>query len=199
MSYVIQNFNNLNKKITLTPRSKSIWLFSNKRIIIFFFQMKILSSFTWNKIANNYSIYLLFIHYLFIKQIKKYVFTPNLKFMGSYDNKLTRTSTNFLIKQLFLSYKLNIKQTHDYILNPSTNLFQEYYIFNAYLLPIKILMFGFTKFFYKNSFFYFLLCWSFIWYQRPIQLRFYLNFILTIPTLNIFKFHNNYFLKVYNY
>lgn len=194
MSYVIQNYTNLNKKITTTPRFKAIWLFLNLTKIIIFLKMKTLSSFIWEKLSSHQSIYVVFIYFLFTKQIPKFISNLNFKFVGDYDNKLIRTSSIYFFRVIWFFIKTREIPAH-YLINQIDNA----YVYNLYFLPIKVITFGISKFFYKNIFFYHLLMWGFIWHQQPVQLRFYLNFIFTRPTLNLFKFYSNYFLKVYNY
>jgi len=195
VSYVIQNFTNINKKIIVTPRLKTTWLFYNLNKISIFFKIKTLLTFNWEKFFNHQSIYNLFIYYFFARQLLKYIYTPYLKFMGDYDNKITRTSLDFFLRGILLFNNKNITITKYNYLDKVC----ETYLYNLYLLPIRTVMFGLTKFFYKNIFFSHLLAWNFIWFQHPAQLRFYLNFILVTPSLNLFKFYSNYFLKVYNY
>jgi hypothetical protein len=192
LSYVIQNFNNINKKINLTPRIKFLILLNNlDKFLIFFKFNTFLNSFLKNNIFQiNYLNF--FIKYFFSKQLIKFAYNFNLDFTGNYTNNLIKSYVYFFYFNINNFLKSNLNNFFFY--NFSTN-----FIYNIYYFPIKTLNIKINSFFYKNIFFYFMLINPFLWYQHTSSLRFYLNFIFINYNLKIFRFYNGYFLRIYNH
>ena len=145
MSYVIQNFNNINKKISLTPRIKFLLLLSNiEKFFIFFKFNTFLHSFLK---TNNFQInhLNLFFKYFFSKQFIKFTHNFNLNFIGNYTNNLIKSYIYYFYFNINNFFKL--KNNFKFISNSN----------NIYYLPIKTLNIKINSFFYKNVFFYFML------------------------------------------
>lgn len=192
MSYVIQNFNDINKKITFTPRIKFFFFLNNlEKFFIFFKFNTFLQSFL--KINNLTITHLnLFFKYFFSKQFIKIVYQFNLNFIGHYNNNSIKSYAYYFYFNLnnFLTTKSNFYS----ILKPNNCFLYNFYYFSIKTLNIKI-----NSLFYKNIFFYFLLVNPFLWYQHTSNLKFYLNFIFINYNLKISRFYNGHFLRVYNY
>lgn len=192
MSYVIQNFNDINKKITFTPRVKFFFLLNNlEKFFIFFKFNTFLQSFL--KINDfNVTHLNLFFKYFFSKQFIKFTHQFNLNFIGNYTNNLTKSYVYYFYFNLnnFLKIKFN-----SYLTLKSN----KFFLYNLYYFSIKTLNIKINSSFYKNIFFYFMLINPFLWYQHTSNLKFYLNFIFINYSLKISRFYNGHFLRVYNY
>jgi hypothetical protein len=150
MSYVIQNFNNFNKKISLTPRVKFLLLLINlEKFFIFFKFNTFLHSFLK---TNNFQInYLnLFFKYFFSKQFIKFTHNFNLNFVGNYTNNLIKSYIYYFYFNLNNFFKFETKFN---FIPGSLNFF----LYNIYYFPIETLNVKINSFFYKNIFFYFML------------------------------------------
>jgi hypothetical protein len=192
MSYVIQNFYDSNKKITLTPRFKFFFILTNLDKFFIFFKFNTFINVTFKVNSFNISYWNIFFKYFFSKQFIKFVYQLNLDYIGNYTNNLTKSYIYYIffnINNFFKIANLNFK-----FINSTPR-----WIDNLYLLPIKILNIRINSTFYKNIFFYFMLINSFLWYQHSSNLRFYLNFIFINYNLKTSRFYNGYFLRIYNY
>ena len=192
MSYVIQNFHDFNKKLTLTPRFKFFFILNN--LEKFFIFIKLNTFFNKINISNIFLInhFFLFFKYFFAKQYIKLIFNSNLDFSGNYTLNLTKSFLFHIFFNFFNFFKNknnNIKQYQ----------FFNNYLFNLYFTSVKALNIRINNSFYKNFFFYLMLINSFIWYQHTSYLKFYLNFIFINYNLKTFRFYNGHFLKVYNF
>jgi hypothetical protein len=192
MSYVIQNFNDYNKKINLTPRFKFFFLLNNLEKFFFFFKINTFLNLSTKLNLNQINNFNIFFKYFFSKQFIKFFFQLNLNLVGQYTNNLTKSSLFNIFYNFNKFFNLN-KTFYLKIYYPS------HLIFNIYFLPIKTLNIRINNTFYKNVFFYFMLSNSFIWYQYSSNLRFYLNYIFVNYTLKSFRFYNGHFLRIYNY
>ncbi len=193
MSYVIQNFNDINKRVTLTPRFKFFFLLKNlNKFLIFFKFNSFLNSFS--KINNLEINHLnVFLKYFFSKQLIKFTYQFNLTYVGNYTNNLIKSYIFYFFFNLNNFFKFNTcifinKKYHT-----------SEFLYNIYYFSIKSLNVKIPSLFYKNIFFYFMLINSFIWYQHTSNLKFYLNFIFINYNLKISRFYNGHFLRVYNY
>lgn len=192
MSYVVQNFYDCNHRVAITPRLRFIFILTN--LNKFFIFMKF-NSFFFNLEKTNLTklnISLNFVRYFFSRQYIKLIYKMNLLFVGNYDNNFTRSVVYYTF--------YNIER----FVNPQTtvldiDLLDEHYLFNYYFLPIKTINTKINKHLYKNVFFYFMLLSPFLWQQKAVSLRFYLNFIFTNFNLRILRFYSGYFLKIYNF
>ena len=193
MSYVIQNFNDINKRVTLTPRFKFFFLLKNlNKFLIFFKFNSFLNSFS--KINNLEISYLnVFFKYFFSKQFIKLTYQFNLTYVGNYTNNLIKSYIFYFFFNLNNFLKFN---TCVFI---SKKFHTSKFFYNIYYFSIKSLNVKIPSLFYKNIFFYFMLINSFIWYQHTSNLKFYLNFIFINYNLKISRFYNGHFLRIYNY
>lgn len=192
MSYVIQNFYDYNKKITLTPRFKLLLILNNLEKFLIFIKLNTFLYFTnkFNYLHFNY--FFFFFKHFFAKKYLKLIINANLTLVSNY--------TNNLIKSLIFNIFFFLINNFKYI-NISIKKFniKTLFLLNLYFYSIKVINININKTFYKNIFFFFLLTNSFIWYQYSSNLKFYLNFIFINYSLKIFRFYNNYFLRIYNY
>jgi len=154
LSYVIQNFYD-NKKIALTPRFRFFYILNNLEKFFIFFKLN--TFFKFINISNNFKInyFFLFFRYFFAKQYIKLIYNVNLLFVGNYTNNLTK-SFIFLIFFNLINFFKNEKIT----LN--TQFFKNFFFFNIYLVPVKLINVKLNQLFYKNIFFYFMLINSFL-------------------------------------
>ena len=156
MSYVIQNFNDINKKITLTPRFKFFFFLNNlNKFLIFFKFNTFLNSFSKiNNLQINY--FNVFFKYLFSKQFIKFTYQFNLNYVGNYTNNLIKSYIFFFFYNLNNFLKFNV-----YIFF-NKHSFNNKFLYNTYYFSIKTLNIKIPTLFYKNIFFYFMLINSFI-------------------------------------
>lgn len=192
MSYVIQNFNDLNRKINFTPRFKFFFFLNNLDKIIFFIKINTFLNISNKLNFNNFNISNSFFKYFFSKQFIKFLFQLNLNLVGHYTNNLIKSSIYLIFFNLNKIFDYN--KIYNYKYSENKNL-----IYNSYYLSIKTFNTRINNSFYKNVFFFLLLNNSFIWYQHNSFLKFYLNFIFINYTLKSFRFYNGHFLKIYNY
>ena len=177
MSYVIQNFYDSNKKISLTPRFKFLLILNNLEKFFVFIKINTFLNFT-HKL--NY----FFLNYFFL--------FLNLSLIGNYTNNLTKSYIYNIFFNIYSFFKIN-----NLIFNQ--NVISKTYLFNLYFYTIKTFNVKINNNFYKNIFFYFMLINPFIWYQHTSNLKIYLNFILINYNIRISRFYNGHFLRIYNY
>lgn len=191
MSYVIQNFYD-NKKIALTPRFRFFYILNNLEKFFIFFKLNTFFKFT--NISNNFKInyFFLFFKYFFSKQYIKLIYNINLFFVGNYTNNLTKSFIFLIFFNL-----INFFKNEKIILN--VQFLKNFFFFNIYLVPIKLINIKLNRLFYKNIFFYFMLTNSFLWYQHTSYFSFFYNFIFINYSLKTFRFFNNHFLRIYNF
>lgn len=194
MSYVIQNFNDINKKITLTPRLKFFLLFTNLDKFLIFFKFNTFFQIFSKNNSFRISHLNLFFKYFFSKQFIKLTNQFNLVFVGNYTNNLIKSYIYCFYFNLNNFFKINTNPSFNFIFKFSNN-----FLYNLYYYPIKTLNIKLNSLFYKNIFFYFMLINANLWYQHTSSFHFYLNFIFITYNLKISRFYNNYFLRVYNY
>ncbi len=192
MSYVIQNFYDSNKKISLTPRFKFFFILNNLEKFFIFFKLNTFLNATFKINFFNISYFHIFFKYFFSKQFIKFIYQLNLNYVGNYTNNLTKSYIYYIfynINNFFKTSYLNFKN-----IEPNS-----FWIYNLYYFSIKTLNIKINSNFYKNIFFYFMLINPFLWYQHTSNLKFYLNFIFINYTLKTSRFYNGYFLRIYNY
>jgi hypothetical protein len=192
MSYVIQNFYDSNKKINLTPRLKFFFFVNNLEKFFFFIKINTFLNISKKLNLNHLNNLNIFFKYFFSKQFIKFLFQLNLTLVGHYNNNITKSSI-FIIFYNFIKF-FNLSKTVFY-----KNFENQHLGFNIYFLPVKTLNVRINNNFYKNTFFYFMLINSFIWYQNVSSLKFYLNYIFISYNLKSSRFYNDHFLRVYNY
>lgn len=155
MSYVIQNFNDFNKKSSLTPRLKFLFILNNIEKFFIFLKLN-----TFLYITNNLNIFSLnhfslFFKYFFSKQYFKILLNTNLNLIGQYNNNLTKS---YIFNIYFY---LNLFLNNNFIIfknkNNSFNL-----INNVYNLPVQTVNVKINNSFYKNIFFLLMLINPFI-------------------------------------
>ena len=192
MSYVIQNFYDSNKKISLTPRFKFLLILNNLEKFFVFIKINTFLNFTHklNYFFLNY--FFLFFKYFYSKQYIKNLFQINLSLIGNYTNNLTKSYIYNIFFNIYSFFKIN-----NLIFNQ--NVISKTYLFNLYFYTIKTFNVKINNNFYKNIFFYFMLINPFIWYQHTSNLKIYLNFILINYNIRISRFYNGHFLRIYNY
>lgn len=192
MSYVIQNFYDFNKKLSLTPRLKFLLILSNLEKFLIFIKINTFL-YNTNKInIFNLNFFFLFFKYFFSSLYLKLLFQTNLNLIGTYTNNLTKSYVFYVFFNIFNFFK---KTSTKWIKLKLSNNF----LFNLYFYPIKVLNLRVNNTFYKNVFFYFMLINPFIWYQHTSNIRFYLNFIFVNYYFKISRFYNGHFLRIYNY
>jgi hypothetical protein len=194
LSYVIQNFYDFNKKVSLTPRFKFFFLLNNLEKFFIFIKINTFLKYS-NKLNFNYlNTFNLFFKYFFSKQYFKLLFQLNLNLVGNYTNNITKSSIYiiFYFFEKFLNLNKIPFKFKNLLLIDKIN-------YNLYFLPIKVLNIRINNNFYKNIFFFFMLINSFLWYQHSSTIKFYLNFIFVNYNLKSSRFFTGYFLRVYNY
>ena len=192
MSYVIQNFYDSNKKVSLTPRFKFFFLLNNIEKFFFFIKINTFLNFSNKLNLNNLNNLNLFFKYFFSKQFIKFLFQFNLNLVGNYTNNLTKSSIYAIFYNLNKFFNLNKIIVFKKFENDNL-------IFNIYYTSVKSLNTRLNNNFYKNIFFYFMIINPFLWYQHSSSLKFYLNYVFINYTLKSFRFYNGHFLRIYSY
>lgn len=155
MSYVIQNFNDLNRKISLTPRFKFFFFLNNLDKIFFFIKINTFLNISNKLNFNNFNVLNNFFKYFFSKQFVKFLFQLNLNLVGHYTNNLIKSSVYLIFFNLNKIFNYNKILNYRYLENKNL-------IFNFYYLSIKTFNVRINNNFYKNVFFFLLLSSSFI-------------------------------------
>lgn len=192
MSYVIQNFYNRNKHIAFTPRFKFLFFLYNIEKLFTFFKFNTFLYFINKSNTYNFDYFFLFLKVFFSKQYVKILYKMNLDLVGNYNNNLTKSAIYHTFNGV--STLLDNKFFH-----ATLNFSFEEYLFNYYFCSLKTVNTRINNQCYKNIFFFFMLVFSFIWYQHSSFIKFYLNFIPITYHFQISRFYNGYFLKIYNF
>lgn len=192
MSYVIQNFLYLPRNIAFTPKFKFLLIINNLEFFFFFIKFNSFLKFTQKFFTFNRIYLFLFIKYFFSKQYIKLINYSNLNLSGFYVNNFIKSLVHnifFNIDRFFYKKKSNLNKfvNSDVLVN------------NLYFYSIKVLNVKINKKLYKNIFFFFLILNTRLWLQYSASLKFYLNFIFINYNLQVYKFYNGYFLKIYNF
>lgn len=192
MSYVIQNFYDSNRKISLTPRFKFFFILNNLEKFFIFFKLNTFLNTTFKINFFKVSYFTVFFKYFFSKQFIKLIYQLNLNYVGNYTNNLIKSYIYYIFYNMNNFFKISSLKFKYSPVNDS-------WVYNLYYFSIKTLNIKINSNFYKNIFFYFMFINTFIWYQHTSNLKFYLNFIFVNYNLKTFRFYNGYFLRVYNY
>ena len=187
MSYVIQNFFNFNKKITLMPRFKFFFMLCNLNKLFFLFKINTFLNLTNKILIIDLNFHYIFLKYFFSKYFIKLFINLNFNLIGDYTNNLFKSYIYNIFFHMLQFLKFN-----------SINIIK-YNSSQIYLFSIKISNFKINSVFYKNIFFFFLFLNCHIWNQYNSNFKFYLNFILINQYTQIYYFYNGYFLNIYNY
>jgi hypothetical protein len=184
MSYVIQNFAKKSHHVVVTPRFKIFLILKWMNFFLFFFRFD-----------HVYKKKLKFVK-LFFFFFRKGLFTTfynSLKNLSAnYSNKITNTAVywSFNLLNNFWDSKV-VNELPIEIYNSS--------LFNSYFLSIKTINVKITKTYFKYVYFFFLFYLSDLWLQFDMSFKFYLNFFFIRNNFKIYKFHNGYFLRLYNF
>lgn len=194
MSYVVQNFYEANKKIILTPRFKAFFFLMHLKKFIIFIKLNVFFSYT--KIFNIFKLnhFFIFFKHFFSNQFFKILYKNHIFSVSNFDNNLIKSySFNFY-------YLINQNFNNNFIkFNIDPFAFKTVFLYNNYLLPIKIINIKLNKNFFKNIFFFFFIHNFFLWIQIDNKFKFYLNFIFIIYNWKISRFYNTHFLRIYNH
>ena len=195
MSYVIQNFYESNKKITLTPRFKYFFFLIHINKLIFFIKFNnLLALMNYLNFSIN-PIFVLFVKYFFSKMHVKILNNLNLSTVSFYSNNLIKSYIYSIFSKINNSLKFKFNKTNKNYLPVK----QETIPFYFYCFSIKTIKFQINNNFFKNIFFFCMLQTAFLWNTYSSNIKFYLNFILSNNNLKLNRFYSSYFLKIYNY
>jgi hypothetical protein len=192
MSYVIQNFYNLPRLIVITPKLKFLMILNSLDCIYVFLKSNNYLFIHHTSADSPFGFLVLLFRVFFIKNINNIFNKLNHKLTSKYPNEVAKGAIYWSYRslQLFLSKNYTIL---GYLY------FKNYLFFNLYFLSIKVINIKLHKTFYKNIFFYLMLFIPSIWYAHHEFMRFYLNFFFIKYNLQICKFYNGHFLRVYNF
>lgn len=183
MSYVIQNFNKINYNLTLTPRIKFIVFLKNKYIV--FYLIKFFYKIFNYKYCDVY--YVFYSHFFknILFKLKQLVSILNLNY---YKNR-------FSVSLVYwnLNYIYNFKN-----IIPNSRFISDFSFKTRYLSSIKTLSNYFKNKFYKILFFNLIFNFFLLWPDFNINFNFKLSFFFINYNLQIFKFFNGPFFKIYN-
>ncbi len=202
MSYVIQNFYNLQSHAVFTPRLKFSFLLINLDKFFFFFKQNMFFFLFKNKNIFFINYFCNFTKYFFAKQFVRFFRKVNFNLIGFYDNNLIKsfvhwiykTSTLFLIKIFQPAYSLTYLSYPQLCYSDNSNILN-----NLYFLSVKVLNVEISKKYYKN-FFFLLMYFNATFWTQPLNLfKFYLNFCFIHLNLVNYSFYNGYFMNVYNF
>lgn len=193
MSYVIQNFNTTARHLVLTPKLKSLIILNNLEKIFTFF--KVMSNLFFFKNVNTFAIshFFTFLKYFYGKQLMNLLIKSNISSFGFYTGNFHKSLNLFIFKNILLFFK-----SPKSIIYYKTMQICDSPVCNLYYASVKIISSKVNKKFYKNIFFFYMLTFSFFWYQHTSFFKFYLNFIISNPSFFILPFYSGYFLHVYN-
>lgn len=155
MSYVIQNFNDFNKRLLATPRFKYLLILSNLEKFIFFF--KFLSYNYLIKKTNlfKFNYFAMFLKYFFSKQYLKLIDKADFSLVDNYLNNVIKSSI-FMIFSTLENFLLKKKVKFKFIY------FEKHFICNSYFYSIKTTNFKINTKLSENIFLFFLSFISFI-------------------------------------
>lgn len=191
MSYIIQNFYEINKKINLTPRFKLFLFLNNLNKFFIFIKINTFLNLTNKPNVIIFNYFFLFFKSFFSKQYFKILIQNDSPSITNYINNFSNSCTFsifFFINNYFKHTVYFIKKFQNYFT----------YLSTLYILPIKVLNLKLNKLFYKNLFFFYLLTTSFLWYQHSSYFKFYLNFLFADSHFKLSRFYNGHFLKTHN-
>ena len=155
MSYVIQNFYEINKKVTTTPRYKFLFIMNNLNKFLIFIKLNTFLYSTNKLNIFNLNFFFLFYKSFFSKQYFKLFNQINLSLVSNYTNNLLKSFIYNIFFSIFNFFKFKKIKNVNLQFNTS-------FLFNIYFFPIKVLNIKINNLFYKNIFFYFLLINPFI-------------------------------------
>lgn len=195
MSYVIQNFNSATRHIVFTPKTKSLILLLNLEKIFLFFKLNNHIFYLSNKNFTQINYFFLFHNYFYSRQTFLLFYKFNSSTSSSFYSNNLHNSFRYYFFKIFL-----LKLSKSYTPSRDTSLFcEENLVLNQYYTSVKTINYRLPKTYYKNVFFFFMLTFSFLWYQHSTFFKFYLNFLFVNNVLNLSPFYNGYFLHVYNF
>lgn len=189
MSYVVQNFYNSSKLITITPKFKKLLYLLNNDKFFFFFKINEITKF----LNKNFKLlnFNLYFKYFYIYKLMNVFFKFNYELTTNYDNNLFKSIIFF-----------NLNNFNDYLNLNSYKLFKfkyEFFLYNTYFYSIKIINFKINKKFYENYFFFLMLFTTQFWCSYIQFFSFNINFIFLLYDIQKYNFYNGFFFYIYNY
>lgn len=179
----------------MTPRVKFLLFFNNLNKFFIFLKYNTFLFFINKSYDTKIRYCSLFDKFFFSRQYFKYMYRVNFDLVNIYDNSFSRSLAHKIFNQIIkYNFKTPCYSSLDLVI------FDEFkYTFNQCLITLKLINIKLQKTFFKNSFFYFMLIFPQIWWQKQKNIQFYLNFILTFYNLKTFRFYSGYFLRTYNF
>jgi len=176
----------------MTPKLKYLIFLNGIKYMIMFFKISatVFNTFRFHQSSVNHLI--LFYKYFYTSRLVKLPHFINLRLVGGYTNNLKK-SIVFSSMSILNTYLKNNFYPKFYVK------LEKYILFNSYFLAIKLANTFIIKKFYQSVFVYLLLFLPHLWFGQPTYLKFYLNFIFVNHSLQMYKFYNGRFFKVYNF
>lgn len=175
----------------MTPKLKYLIFLKSFKYVLIFIKINL-------QIFNTNVFYflrtsslLLFYRYFYYFKLLKFFNIINLNLVGNYNNNLKKSIVFYNFK--FLDNVFEQRPLSLINIAPKKHL-----LFNQYYTSIKIVNFQLNKRFFQSVFFYFLNAFSYMWVHSDFLFKFYLNFFFASYSLNMYKFYNGRFFKVYN-
>lgn len=192
MSYVIQNFYNINQSLVLNQKLYLIWINRNSSLILTFLNKN------WTLLINNVnflnnasSLYHL-THFFF-----------NTGFYTIFKTLLTKwkpfLTTNYIKSLQYWIFKYNLALISKKVLNSNLISIENSLFYNQYITNIAISNISLHSKYYRTVMLKFvnilILPWQ-LW-NRNYNISF--KFLLLTKNFNLIRYYNTYFFKIYNF
>lgn len=200
MRYVIQNYNLLAKSIVLTPRLRFLLIINYLFFFYFFYKnYYYFISFKVNHAMLYYNFFVIWYKYLYCKQMFKFFKKVNFDYVGFYLNNVIKSYVFFFFV-IFNKFLDNNKLPLFRLLTSISYKIKPKYLYqNSIIFSHKTAVFKLNKTFYKSFFFFLMLFSVTIWMQYTNFFKFYLNFLIINPNLQISTSYKGFFFSIFNF
>ena len=192
LSYVIQNFYNVNQSLVLNQKLYLIWINRNSPLILTFINKN------WILLINNLSC---LNNSRSLYQLTRFFF--NTGFYMLFKTLLTKwkpfLTTNYTKSLQYWVFKLNISLISKQVINSNLINVENVLLHNQYFTPIVISNISLHNKYYRIVMIKFInmliLPWQ-LW-NRNYNISF--KFLLLTKNFNLIRYYNTYFFKIYNF
>lgn len=192
LSYVIQNFYNVNQSLVLNQKLYLIWINRNSPLILTFINKN------WILLINNLSC---LSNSVSLYQLTRFFF--NTGFYMLFKTLLTKwkpfLTTNYTKSLQYWVFKLNISLISKQVINSNLINVEDVLLHNQYFISIPISNISLHNKYYRIVMIKFInmliLPWQ-LW-NRNYNISF--KFLLLTKNFNLIRYYNTYFFKIYNF
>ena len=192
LSYVIQNFYNVNQSLVLNQKLYLIWISRNSPLILTFIHKN------WMLLLNNLSC---FNNSTLLYQLTRFFFNTGLLML--FKTLLTKwkpfLTTNYTKSLHYWIFTLNISLLEKQVVSSNLINIENQLLYNQYFTTITISNISLHNKYYRSVMIKFINMLTLSWqvWNRNYNISF--KFLLLTKNFHLIRYYNAYFFKTYNF